>query len=182
SCRRGPAPRAGSGSLRVEARLPLLGPVLRAALLAVAHARGVEGGADHLVADARQVADTAAADQHDRVLLQVVPLTGDVRRDLEAVRQPDARNLSKRRVRLLRGVREHAGADPPLLRGAGEGRALGLALGRAATFAIQLVDGGHELLRGRADTTKVGRAAPANRTRNGSENGLSPANRVTKRS
>src|SRR4029453_7744573 len=159
--------------------LPLLGPVLRAALLAVAHARGVEGGADHLVADARQVADTAAADEHDGVLLQVVPLTGDVGRDLEAVRQPDTRDLPKGRVRLLRGVREHARADPPLLRGAGEGRALGLALGRAATFSNQLVDGGHELLRGRADTTKVGRAAPANRARNGSENARRLANRGT---
>src|SRR4029078_11510590 len=115
---------------------------------------------------AGKVADTTAADEDDRVLLQVVALAGDVGRDFEAVRQPDAGDFPKGRVRLLRGVREHAGADPPLLRGAGEGRALGLALGRAATFANQLVDGGHELLRGRADTTKVGRAAPANRTRN----------------
>src|SRR4029453_9229456 len=161
--------------------LPLLGPVLRAALLAVAHARGVEGGADHLVADARQVADTAAADEHDGVLLQVVPLTGDVGRDLEAVRQPDTRDLPKGRVRLLRGVREHARADPPLLRGAGEGRALGLALGRAATFANELVDGGHELPEIVSDTTKVGRGPPANRAANGSENARRPANRATER-
>src|SRR4029077_21259274 len=108
--------------------------------------------------------------EHDRVLLQVVSLTGDVGRDFEPVRQPDARDLAKSRVRLLRSVREHAGADPPLLRGAGEGRALGLALGRAATFADQLVDGGHELPEIGSDTTKVGRTAPANRATNGSEN------------
>src|SRR5262249_46255942 len=161
--------------------LPLLGPVLRAALLTVAHARSVERGADHLVADARQVANTPTADEHHGVLLEVVPLAGDVGRDLEPVRQPDTRDLPKRRVRLLRSVREHARADPPLLRGAGEGRALGLALGRAATFSYELVDGGHELPRIGSDTTKVGRRPPANRGPMVAKNAQRPANRATKR-
>src|SRR5436190_19876344 len=82
-----------------------LGAVPAAGLLAVLHAGGVEGAADDLVADAREVADPAAADEHDRVLLQVVTLARDVGRDLDAARQADAGDLAQRRVRLLRGVR-----------------------------------------------------------------------------
>src|SRR6266542_2900377 len=113
----------------------LLGAVLGTALFAVGDAGGVERGTDDLVADARQVLDAAAADKHDRVLLQVVALARDVGRDLHLVRQPDARDLPKGRVRLLRGVRVHARADAAPLRGAGERRGLGLAFLNFATLA-----------------------------------------------
>src|SRR5205823_5428981 len=126
----------------------LLGAVLGAGLLAVGNAGGVESRADHLVAVARQVLDAAAAHEHDRVLLQVVALTGDVGADLDPVRQPHARDLPQRRIRLLGRHRGHAGADPPLLRGALErGRLRLLALGLAA-LANQLVDSRHESLGG----------------------------------
>src|SRR4249920_2711409 len=59
-----------------------LGPVLGAALLAVAHAGSVEGAADDVVLDRGQVLDLAAPDQHDRVLLQVVADARDVGGDL----------------------------------------------------------------------------------------------------
>src|SRR5579884_878997 len=114
-------------------------PVLRASLLAVADAGRVERGADHLVAVPREVLDAAAADEHDRVLLQVVPLTRDVGADLDPVREPDARDLPQRRVRLLRGHRRDARADAAALRSALERRRLRLlALGGAA-FADELV-------------------------------------------
>src|ERR1051325_1366287 len=38
----------------------------------------IEGAPDDVVADARQVFDAASADQDDGVLLQVMPLAGDV--------------------------------------------------------------------------------------------------------
>src|SRR3954469_14945173 len=95
-------PKRGSGQSRAllavnlrAMRNPLLllggagalggGAVVRASLLAVAHALPVEGAAHDVLAAARQVADAAAADEHDRVLLEVVPLAGDVGRDLLAV-------------------------------------------------------------------------------------------------
>src|SRR4051812_19655721 len=106
----------------------LLGAVLRARLLTVAHAAGVERGTDDLVADARQVLDAAAANEHDRVLLKVVALARDVGGDLLAVREADAGHLPEGRVRLLRGSREDARADAPLLRGALEMRGLRLRL------------------------------------------------------
>ena len=88
--------------------------------------RGVERAADDLVADAREVLHPAAAHEHDRVLLQVVPDPGDVRRDLDARREPDTRDLAQRGVRLLRGVRVDARADAPALGRALERRRLRL--------------------------------------------------------
>src|SRR4051795_3240278 len=108
-CRIVAAERRGIGSLL------LLHAVLRAGLLAVADAGGVERPADDLVAHARQVLDAAAADEHDRVLLQVVALARDVGRDLHRAGDPHAGDLAKRRVRLLRRGRVHAGADAAAL-------------------------------------------------------------------
>jgi hypothetical protein len=71
-----------------------LAPVLRAALLAALDADGIEGAADDVIAHARQVLHAAAADEHQRVLLEVVTDTRDVGRDLDLVGQPDARHLA----------------------------------------------------------------------------------------
>src|SRR3954462_11230866 len=93
-----------------------LGAISAAGLLAVLHAGSVERAADDLVAHARQVANTTAAHQDDRVLLQVVALTGDVGRDLDAAGEADTGHLAHGRVRLLRGVRVHPGAHATALR------------------------------------------------------------------
>src|SRR5436190_15793630 len=122
-----------------------LGAVLRARLLARADAAGIEGRPDDLVPEARQVLDAAAADEHDRVLLEVVPLAGDVGADLHAVRQPDARDLAESRIRLLRGGRVDARADAALLRRAAERGGLRLRLRGLATLPHELVDSRHEL-------------------------------------
>src|SRR4051794_29886767 len=145
-CRIVAAERRGIGSLL------LLHAVLRAGLLAVADAGGVERPADDLVAHARQVLDAAAADEHDGVLLQVVPLARDVGRDLDAARDADAGHLAQRRVRLLRRGRVHARAHAAPLRGgdlllaalaglqARRGQLLGL---RVAALADELAGGRH---------------------------------------
>src|SRR5918911_4856216 len=95
----------GAGPFRGMSALLLLRAVAAARLLAVLDALRVEGPADDLVPDARQVLHTTAADEHDRVLLQVVADPGDVRRDLDAAGQTDTGDLAERRVRLLRGGR-----------------------------------------------------------------------------
>src|SRR5271168_5064646 len=61
-----------------DASLRPLGAVQRAALPALGDALGVEHATQYMVPHARQVLDAPAADQHDRVLLQVVALAGDV--------------------------------------------------------------------------------------------------------
>src|SRR3954466_7934999 len=101
--------RAVAAARRGIQLLPL-DAVLRAGLLAVADAGGVERPAHDLVAHARQVLDTAAAHEHDGVLLQVVALARDVGGHLDRARDPDARDLPQRRVRLLRRRGVHAGA------------------------------------------------------------------------
>src|SRR3954468_11566988 len=113
----------GSGSIcRIWAaarrgidRLLLLHAVLRASLLAVADAGGVERPAHDLVAHAGQVLDAAAADEHHRVLLEVVPLAGDVGGDLDAAGDADASHLAQSRVRLLRRGGVDARADAAAL-------------------------------------------------------------------
>src|SRR5204862_7813855 len=114
---------------------------------AVRDAGGVERAANDLVAHTRKVLDAAAANEHDGVLLQVVPLAGDVGRDLDRARDPHARHLAQRRVRLLRGRRVDARADAAALRSgdlllaplagleAGRGELL---LGRLAALADEL--------------------------------------------
>src|SRR4051812_26413199 len=129
-CRMVAAERRGIGSLL------LLHAVLRAGLLAVADAGGVERPADDLVAHARKVLDAAAAHEHHGVLLQVVALAGDVHRDLHRVGQAHAGDLAQRGVRLLRRSRVDTRADAAPLRG---GDALLAALAR-------LEAGGRELL------------------------------------
>src|ERR1700722_15100137 len=59
-------------------------------------AGGVERAADNVVANTGKIFDTASANQDDRVLLEIVPFAGDVRRHLHSVRQANAANLSKR--------------------------------------------------------------------------------------
>src|SRR5229473_7469966 len=78
-----------------------LGAVFRAALAPVLDALGVVRAADDVIAHARQILDPAAADQHDRVLLQVMALARDVAGDLEAVGQAHPRDLAQGRVRLF---------------------------------------------------------------------------------
>src|SRR3954469_9853536 len=149
--------------------LLLLDAVLGAGLLAVAHAGGVERPADHLVAHARQVLDAAAADEHDRVLLEVVPLARDVRGDLDATRDADTGHLAQRRVRLLGGGRVDTRADAAALgRGdlllaalaglqARRGELLGLGV---PTLADQLRRGRHasgNASSGRASSLDAGR-------------------------
>src|SRR6266576_5856094 len=171
----------------------LFGAVLGTALLAVADPGGVERRADDLVPDARQVLDAAASHEDDRVLLEIVAFARDVGRDLHLVRQADARNLPESRIRLLRGMREHARADAALLRRSAESRGLRLPFLEGATLADELVDGGHEppgksvltqqrsagpiaLPTGRGMVAKPERARKPRKPASGAEpEGLSPA-------
>src|SRR5215831_1987233 len=120
-----------------------LGAVLRAALLAAGHARGVERAADDVIADTRQVLHAPAADHYDRVFLQVVPDPRDIRRDLEAVGEPHAGDFPESRVRLLRGGRVDADAHTPLLRTPLHRRRLRLPSYRLATVMDELIDSRH---------------------------------------
>src|ERR1035437_1157849 len=117
--------------------------VFGARLLAIGHPGRVECAANDLVAHARQVLDAAAADEHHGVLLKIVPDARDVGGDLDAVGQPDARDLAQSGVGLLGRVRVDTRADAPLLRRCLEGGRLGPLDLALAAFAHELVDRGH---------------------------------------
>src|ERR671913_1935703 len=132
--------RLGAGPLRGISALLLLRAVTAAGLLAVLHALGVERAADDLVADAGQVLHPAAADEHDRVLLEVVADARDVGGDLDAAGQPDPADLAQGRVGLLGRGRVDARADPPPLGRALQRRGLGLLDLALAALTDQLGD------------------------------------------
>ena len=94
-----------------------------------------------MVTNARQVLNAAATDQDQRVLLKVVADTGNVGGDFDAVRQANARDLAKSRVRLLRGGPEDAHAHTALLGRLLERGARSLRLELGATTSNQLADG-----------------------------------------
>lgn len=130
---------AAVGSLRT-------GAVLRAALLAVLDALGIQHTAQHVVTHAGKVAHTPAADQHNRVLLQ-----GGLRPECTKSLRAGWSGRSSRpyegfRVRLLRGRGINASANAALLRVLLHRRDLALGLLRNATLADQLVDSRHEVL------------------------------------
>ena len=156
---------------RVTALRAAWRPYFDAALLAALDADGVERAADDVVAHPGQVLDAAAADEHQRVLLQVVPDARDVGRDLDPVGEPHARHLAEGRVRLLGRLGEHAHADPALLRVVLQRRALGLHRDLRAALANQLADSRHDhSVLGETPPRLAARGRPDPRSPN--ENGL----------
>lgn len=61
----------------------------------------IEGSTDQMVPHTGTILTPASPHQDDAVLLDVVALTGDVRRDDLAGREPDTRRLALARVGLL---------------------------------------------------------------------------------
>jgi hypothetical protein len=93
-----------------------LGAVLRAALSTVRYAHRVEDPTNNVITNSGEILYTTAANEHHGVLLEVVPLTGNVRGDLHTVGQTYTSYLTKGRIRLLRSSCVHANADATLLR------------------------------------------------------------------
>src|SRR5450830_99424 len=117
--------------------------VLRASLLTVFDALGIQRAANHVVTHTWQVFYTTAAQQHDAVFLQVVAFTADVRNDFETVGQANLGDFTQCRVRLLRSGGVHAGAHATLLRAVFKCRRFALHDQGGTWVANQLIDGWH---------------------------------------
>src|ERR1035437_3287215 len=106
--------RRGISNESLLGRFLALGAVLAAPLLPVLGTGRVQGAADDVVANAGEVLDAAAPDQHHRVLLKVVPDPRDAGGHLCLAGQAPPGPLPEGRVRLLRGggVDAHADAAP----------------------------------------------------------------------
>ena len=90
--------------------------VLGTALHTVGNTLSVESTTDDVVTYTRQVANSTAADEDYRVLLEIVTNTRDVARNLKTVGQRYSCKLTKCRVRLLRGRSFYSCANSSLLR------------------------------------------------------------------
>src|SRR5450830_398509 len=129
-----------------------LGTVLRASLLTILDALGIQSTANHVVTHTRQILHTAAANQHDAMLLQVVAFTTDVRNHFETVGQTHFCNLTQSGVWLFRSRCVNAGANTTLLRAVFQRRRFALHGQRDTWIANQLIDGWHRY-KSNKDTT-----------------------------
>ena len=83
--------------------LGLLRAITAASLFTTGDSEGIARTTNDLIAHPWQIANSATADEHDRVFLKVVAFAGDVNGNFFAVGQANASDFSQRRVRLLGG-------------------------------------------------------------------------------
>jgi hypothetical protein len=84
-------------------------------LAAISNPRSVEAAANRVVAHTREILYTTAANQHNRVLLQVVAFTTDIRGNFIAVNKTYTAHFTQGRVRLLRRRGVNASTNAALL-------------------------------------------------------------------
>jgi hypothetical protein len=96
-----------------------------------------------VITNTREVTNSAASDENDRVLLQVMADTGDVSGTFNTVGQTHTGDLTHSGVRLLGGQGLNRQAHAALLRAALQNRRLRLVSFVLATMANQLINRGH---------------------------------------
>ena len=74
-------------SLLLGTGLGALSTVFAAGLITVRNTLGIQSTTDDVVTDTGQILDTTAADQNNAVLLHVMADTGNVRGDLDTIRE-----------------------------------------------------------------------------------------------
>src|SRR5262249_45746115 len=122
-----------------------------AELVLIFDAGAVKDAADNVIANAGKIADSAAADEDDRVFLKIVADAGNVGSDLAAIREAHAGDLSQGGVGLLGGHRLDDKADAALLRRDLKVFRLALARFGTARGLTQLIDGWHAVLKSRCE-------------------------------
>jgi hypothetical protein len=103
-------------SRALSAGLFLLRTILATALLAIFDPCCIQTAADDVITHTRKVLYTTTADQHDGVLLQIMPLTRNIRNHLDFIGQPHLRYFTQSGVGFLRRSRVYTGANATTLR------------------------------------------------------------------
>src|SRR5690554_5642712 len=119
--------------------------VLRACLFAVFDPLQIERAAHNVVANTGQVFDTAAAHEHNGVLLQVVTFTTDVRNNFVTVGEANLGYFTQGRVRFLGGGGVHTGAHAATLRAVFKRGAFTAGATDCARLAQKLTNCWHDL-------------------------------------
>ena len=123
--------------------LGAFGPVLGTALLAIGDPLAVMDAANNVVAYAGKVPHTAAAYQHDRVFLQIVPFAWDVDRYFLTIAEPHACDLAQRGIWFLWCHGSYGQANSFLERIALQNWTFRLGLLDPSRRTYELVDGRH---------------------------------------
>jgi hypothetical protein len=130
-------------SKTVALGLRFLGTVLGTPLHSVAYSGGIKCSTNSVISNTRQVFYPPTPDQDNRVLLQVVALTADVRGYLESIGQPDPADFTQRRVRLFWCGRVYTCTNTPFLWACLQRRHVTLDDFALSWLSNQLVDSGH---------------------------------------
>lgn len=109
--------------------------VFGTALATAINTRRIEGTANDMITNAREVLNTAATDHDDAVLLKVVAFTRDIGVDFLLVSETDTCDFTHSRVRFFRGGGVHTGADATTLGAAVESRGFGFVFHLLTSFA-----------------------------------------------
>ena len=127
----------------VNNSLRFLRTVSAAGLLSSIDAEGIAAATNYLISNSRQVTNTTATDEHNRVLLKIVTLAGNIYGDFFAIRQSHASNFPQCRVRLFRRHRADLQANPLLLWTFVQYRRFAESTFFLAVFSNQLINCGH---------------------------------------
>ena len=92
------------------------GAVFTASAPAAFNAGSIQYSAHHMIAHPWQIFYAATADNHNRVLLQIMSLPWNICRHFHAIGQAHTRNFTQRRVWLLWRYRRYFNAHPALKR------------------------------------------------------------------
>src|ERR1051326_3439441 len=139
SCRRRFCRAASTGSATFRSLRSVLGATTPASI----DAERVKRTTHNVIANPRQIFHAPTAHEHDRVLLQIMPLARNVGNHFLPIRQPHFCHFTKRRVRLLRCARHHLHAHPAPLRTTDQRRRLRFHRPLSASFSNQLINRGH---------------------------------------
>ena len=96
--------------------LYLLGTVPATCLLSTIYSGGVERSTNDLITHTRQVSNSSTANQHDRVFLQRMSLTGNVHGNFLSIGKSYPCDFSERGIRLLGGHCTHQETHASFLR------------------------------------------------------------------
>src|SRR5690349_9822289 len=96
-----------------------------------------------MVTHTRKVFYTTTAHQHDRVLLQVVTISGDISNNLHFVGEANLGHITQRRVRLLKRSGINTGANSTAERTAIQSPGLTFGLNDLSSFSYQLLNCRH---------------------------------------
>src|SRR5690606_3880861 len=118
---------------------------LGAGLFTVLDALQVKSTANDVVTHTWQIFNTTTTDENDRVLLQVVAFTTDVRNNFEAVGQTHFGDFTQSGVRLFGGRGVYTGANTAALWAVLERWALAANAADFARFTHELANGWHDL-------------------------------------